>query len=211
MYSLASSFITPETFHQEFYATLMALIEQVLAADTATIFTWLKTGYVIFTTVCFGIFPLVSLLLAAITLLVLPILCYGRGRKRMQTMFGLGDMPIPQDSGEIESFLKAIRSELPRSLVVLLVMGLVPFLGAIAGVIYYRLSPIAALAKIIEPADLGPVRWILPLAALTLVAIQPLPVIGPLSLPLLYAIFHGVYDTVLRRRFGAQDPLPMMA
>lgn len=211
MYSFTASFIESATFYQEFSATLMALIEQVQEADSATIFIWLQTGYVIFTTVYFGIFPLASLLLAAITLSVLPILCRGRGRDRMRALLGLGDVQVSRDSKLLEPFLETVRNGLPRSLVVLLVMGLVPFLGVVGGVIYYRLSPVAALAKRIEPGDLGPVRLILPLTALTLVAMQPLPVVGPLSLPLFYAIFHGVYDTVLRRRLDPRDALPAMA
>ena len=198
-------------YHQEFSATLTTLAQQVMAADSATLLDWLRIGYVIFGTVCFGIFPLVSLLIAALTVLALPILSLGRGKDRIRAMLGLSDAQIPRDRAGIDHFLETVRGQLSQSLILLLLVGLVPFLGVAVGVIYYRLSPVARLAKVIEPTDLGPLRWVLPLAALTLVALQPMPVVGPLSMPLLYATYHGVYDTVLRRRPGSREALPVMA
>ncbi len=187
------------------------LADVVLAADTATFLDWMAYGVVILGVTFLGVLPLLSLLTATLTLACLPLLLRGRTPNHLRRLFGISDPRVPQARPALEAHLSAMHSDLPRTLVRLLVIGLFPLLGVAVGLIHYRLSRVAALRSEIVTADLGLLRWLLPVSAAGLIAIQPLPVIGPLSLPLLYATYHAVYDTMLKRRQPEEDMLPIAA
>jgi len=161
---------------------------------------WSETGIVILA-IAYGIFfPILALILGAVTVLIL------RSSNHLPRFLDPGKLFKTSDDAalgnpdHLESYLDRVQVELPRLMMLLLVIGLVPFLGLVLGLAFYSYSPVAALAKKVKRADLGSLGWILPVISLGLIGAQPLPVLGPLSVPLLCAAHHGAYDAVLRRR-----------
>ncbi len=210
MFPFLSSTVSSTQF-ASFQAVLADVFTQILAADTATLLAWMEVAAVILGIAFFGVFPALSLLTGAMTLASLPLWCRGRTQENLRQSLGLADPKIPEALQALDAHLTKIRSDLPRTLVWLLAIGQVPFLGVVFGLIYYRLSPIAALRARIDNGDLGLLRWLLPLAAAGFIAIQPIPVVGPFALPLLYATYHAVYDTMLKRRQHGEAILPIAA
>jgi hypothetical protein len=87
----------------------------------------------------------------------------------------------------------------PLACVVCFVLGLIPVLGVIPGVIYYRLTIVAPFRRYI-PAGRGFVlRWGVRLAVVVLVAFQWVPVAGGLAVPIMALISYGAYRTAYRK------------
>lgn len=85
----------------------------------------------------------------------------------------------------------------PMVLVVCFLLGLIPVLGVIPGVIYYRLKIVAPFRRYIPPGRGFVVRWGVRLAVLALVAFQWVPVAGGFALPAMalvnYVAYRGAY------------------
>ncbi len=178
----------------------LRVLEDIKSADAQALLEGTETGLAILAIVYGFVFPIIALILGAVTVLIL------RSSNHLPRFLHLGKLFKTSDDAtlgnpdDLESYLEKVQVELPRLMMLLLVIGLVPFLGLVLGLAFYCHSPVAALAKKVKGADLGSLRWILPVITLGLIGAQPLPVLGPLSVPLLCAAHHGAYDAVLRRR-----------
>jgi Double zinc ribbon len=104
---------------------------------------------------------------------------------------------LMDDSRFARDYIVAIDRRVPMVLVVCFLLGLVPVLGVIPGVVYYRLSIVAPFRRYI-PAGRGfLLRWVVRLAVLVLVAFQWVPVAGGLAVPSMaiinYLAYRGAY------------------
>ena len=78
-------------------------------------------------------------------------------------------------------------------------LGLIPVLGVIPGVIAYRLALVAPFRRYLPTGRRLLLRWGLRLAMLILVAFQWVSVAGALALPVMALINYGAYRTAYRR------------
>ncbi len=103
-------------------------------------------------------------------------------------------------SEAVEEYLRSLRATLPRTLAFLLLIGAVPLLGLVPGVIYYRLSLISSL-RCYVPRSVGFLaRWGIRLISLVLLGLQPIPLLGMLTLPILCLLNFTIYQALLRRQ-----------
>lgn len=100
----------------------------------------------------------------------------------------------------LEAYLARLRASLPKTLAVLLLLGLVPVLGLIPGVIYYRCSLIASLRCYLPRSSSFLMRWAVRLINLVLIGLQPIPLFGMVTLPCMCLINFLVYQSALRRQ-----------
>ena len=77
-------------------------------------------------------------------------------------------------------------------------LGLIPILGVIPGVIYYRLTIVAPFRRYIPAARGWLLRWGIRLAVVVLVALQWIPVAGAFALPTMALISYAAYRTAYR-------------
>ena len=96
-------------------------------------------------------------------------------------------------------YIASIDRRVPLACVVCLVLGLIPVLGVIPGVIYYRLAIVAPFRRYIPPGQGLVLRWGVRLAVVILVAFQWVPVAGGLALPAMALINYVAYRTAYRR------------
>jgi hypothetical protein len=82
-------------------------------------------------------------------------------------------------------------------------LGLVPVLGVIPGVILYRLEIVAPFRRYIPAGRNFFLRWGIRLASLVLVAFQWVPLLGGLLLPALALLNYGAYRSAFRERAQA--------
>lgn len=101
---------------------------------------------------------------------------------------------------ELERYLAALRASLPKTLAVLLVLGFVPLFGLVPGVIYYRCSLIASLRCYLPRSSSFLMRWAVRLINLLLIVLQPIPLFGALTLPLMGLTNFWAYQGALRRQ-----------
>ena len=96
-------------------------------------------------------------------------------------------------------YIAAIDRRVPMVLVVCFLLGLIPVLGVIPGVIYYRLAIVAPFRRYIPPGRGFVLRWGVRLAVVVLMAFQWVPVAGGLALPAMALINYAAYRTAYRR------------
>ncbi|NCC33034.1 MAG: hypothetical protein EOM24_13620 [Chloroflexia bacterium] len=98
-------------------------------------------------------------------------------------------------------FLRSLDQKLPLTLVICGLLGFVPLLGLVPGIIYYRVSLIASLRAYI-PTSIGCfTRWGLRSAATLLIMLQPF-FLGWLTLPAMALMNYFVYRRVLQSMMG---------
>ena len=120
-------------------------------------------------------------------------------RRIAQLCQSCGTKPF-SSSDAVEEYLRSLRATLPRTLAFLLLIGAIPLLGLIPGVIYYRLSLISSL-RCYVPRSVGLLaRWGIRLLSLILIGLQPVPLLGMLTLPLLCLLNFTIYQALLRRQ-----------
>lgn len=102
------------------------------------------------------------------------------------------------DRAEMDGYLAAVRGRLPKVMTVCFVAGFVPLLGLVVGVVYYRLSVIAGLRRYV-PMSVGCfTRWGVRFVNLVLVMLQPVPILGAFTLPLMCWTNHAVWSRAMR-------------
>ncbi len=95
-------------------------------------------------------------------------------------------------------YIAAIDRRVPSVLVVCFLLGLIPVLGVIPGVIYYRLSIVSSF-RYIPPGRGFLLRWVVRLAVLVLVAFQWVPVAGGFAVPAMALINYVAYRSAFRK------------
>lgn len=120
------------------------------------------------------------------------------GRRSVRQTCGVCGHHLMDDPKFARDYIAAIDRRVPGVLLVCLLLGLVPVLGVIPGVVYYRLALVAPFRRYIPPARGFLLRWGVRLAVLLLVAFQWVPVAGAFALPAMALVNYAVYRSSYR-------------
>jgi hypothetical protein len=104
------------------------------------------------------------------------------------------------DNASLEGYLQTLRASLPKTLMVLFLLGFVPVLGLVPGILYYRLSLISSLRCYLPRTANFFSRWVVRLVNLLLICLQWIPLLGAVTLPLMCLTNFTVYQAALRRQ-----------
>lgn len=99
-----------------------------------------------------------------------------------------------------DHYVAYVESRLQKTLLMCLGFSLVPILGLIPGVIYYRLGLISALRAYVPPSRSFLTRLVVRMTNLLLLALQWIPVLGALTLPLMCYLNYLLYRRALLRQ-----------
>lgn len=105
-----------------------------------------------------------------------------------------------ESSGDLEAYIARQQRDLPQTLLLLLLIGSVPVVGLVVGVIYYRLTLISGLRHYIPRSSRFFGRWTMRVVGTLLVCLQPIPLVGAFSLPALCLLSFLLYRRLLRRQ-----------
>jgi hypothetical protein len=95
---------------------------------------------------------------------------------------------------EQDAYIGNVRQRLPKVLGITFIMSLVPVIGIIPGIIYYRIQLLAPFRSYI-PASRGlALRWIVRLVFLLLITLQLIPGLGGFMVPLMALISYSLYS-----------------
>lgn len=107
---------------------------------------------------------------------------------------------------QVSAFLTYLNQQLPKTLVVCFFLSLVPLVGLIPGVIYYRISLISNLRGYIPRSTGCLTQWGVRLMNLILIGFQAFPGVGAFMLPLMcltnFWIYEGSVKGRSRKAFG---------
>lgn len=113
--------------------------------------------------------------------------------------------------GELEAYVQCLQGMLPRTLLVLLLLGAIPLVGLIPGILYYRLSLISSLRRYLPRSTRFFSRWLVRGINLVLICLQPVPFLGAFTLPLLCLSNFRIYRHFLLREGQAKLSLESAA
>jgi predicted RNA-binding Zn-ribbon protein involved in translation (DUF1610 family) len=109
-------------------------------------------------------------------------------------------------AADLDAYLSRLRASLPRTLLVLFLLGLVPVLGLVPGIIYYRLTLIASLRAYLPRRSRFVGRWGVRLLNLIFILLQPVPILGAFTLPAMALSNFALYRRLVRRRAARALP-----
>jgi Zn finger protein HypA/HybF involved in hydrogenase expression len=98
---------------------------------------------------------------------------------------------------DFERHLARVQSRLPLTLLVCLGFSAIPVVGVIPGVVYYRLTLVSALRGFVPPVRGCLARAVTRVLGFGVLALQPIPVLGALVLPMLCLTAFLVYRRAL--------------
>lgn len=101
------------------------------------------------------------------------------------------------DISAVNVYLRALDKRLVKTLLICGVLGLVPVVGLVPGIVYYRLSLIASLRSYIPSGAGCLANWGVRIMSMFLVVLQAFG-LGFLSLPAMCLLNYTVYRSVLR-------------
>jgi len=103
-----------------------------------------------------------------------------------------------------QQYIAFIDRRVPLVCVVCFVLGLIPVLGVIPAVVFYRLKIIAPFRRYIPRGRNFLLRWGIRLVSLILVAFQWVPLLGGLLLPAMALINYGAYRNAFKKLAESQ-------
>jgi Zn finger protein HypA/HybF involved in hydrogenase expression len=102
---------------------------------------------------------------------------------------------ILSDPGQQQAYISQVRARLPMVLGVTFVLSLIPVLGIIPGIIYYRIQLIAPFRAYIPGGKGLMLRWLVKLIFILLIALQLVPGLGGFMVPAMALISYGLYSS----------------
>jgi len=109
--------------------------------------------------------------------------------------------PILGDSSDQSAYTGKVRNRLPKVLGVSFILSLIPILGVIPGIIYYRVQLIAPFRAYI-PAGRGFVlKWLIKLVFLVLITLQIIPGLGGFMVPIMALLSYSLYSSSFNKSF----------
>lgn len=105
---------------------------------------------------------------------------------------------LMDDPSFARDYIAFVDRRVPLTCAGVFLLGLIPVLGVIPGVIYYRLALVAPFRRYIPPGRGFVLRWGVRLVILVLVAFQWVPVAGGFAVPAMALFSYGAYRRAYR-------------
>lgn len=102
-----------------------------------------------------------------------------------------------------QAYVERVRSRLPKVLGITFLMSLVPVIGIIPGIIYYRIQLIAPFRAYIPGGRGLLLRWLVRILFLLLISVQLVPGIGGFMVPVMALISYSIYSGYFKRTLAA--------
>lgn len=116
-------------------------------------------------------------------------------QRRAQPSCAVCGHALMQDPAEAQAYLAHVERRLPKVLGITFLLSLVPLVGLIPAVIYYRIQLVAPFRQYISRGQGVLLRWVTRLCLLLLIAFQWVPVLGGLVAPIMGFISYKTYRT----------------
>ncbi|PCK06998.1 MAG: hypothetical protein COA42_16545 [Alteromonadaceae bacterium] len=100
-------------------------------------------------------------------------------------------------------YLRYISAKLPKTLIISGLCSLIPVIGLIPGVIYYRLNLVGGLRAYLPLGATFINRWLVRILCLFVLFFQTMPIIGLVSIPIMCLINYSIYGLSMRRRVSS--------
>ena len=103
------------------------------------------------------------------------------------------------DQQALDDYMGAVEQKLKPTLVTCGLLSMVPLLGLIPGIIFYRLTLVASIRAYLPRIRNFLTRWLVRLINLLLICLQLIPVLGAAVLPLMCLTNYSIYRKALKK------------
>jgi hypothetical protein len=104
---------------------------------------------------------------------------------------------LMSEPATMNSYLTHVDQRLPKTMMVCTGLGLIPIIGIIPGIIYYRMTLVRPFRQYLSFGTGILVKWGVRVLNLMLILLQPVPILGGLLVPIMaytnYRVYRGVY------------------
>jgi hypothetical protein len=111
---------------------------------------------------------------------------------------------VNEDPAFIRSYVSMIQGRLPRVMLVAFLLGLVPVIGAVFGIVYYRIQLVMPYRRYIPPWHSFVSRMLIKVVFVLLLLLQIVPLIGAAAIPLMAWISSTVHRKAYCRAQGSE-------
>jgi hypothetical protein len=115
------------------------------------------------------------------------------------------------NQAEFQDYLGVLQARLPKTLLICLGLSAIPVIGVIPGVVYYRLTLVSGLRGYVPPLRGCLARVMIRVINWGIIALQPIPILGALIVPLMCLSTYTIYRNSLRNRAGKDLTAPESA
>ena len=109
------------------------------------------------------------------------------------------------DRAFAEQYIERVTRRLPGVCGVSFGLSLIPVIGLIPGVIYYRMALVAPFRRYLPLGRRFLLKWVIRIIVFLLIATQWIPLIGGAAIPLMAFVNHGFYRSSYRRQVLAEQ------
>jgi hypothetical protein len=136
--------------------------------------------------------------------------CATRLKQKSDPCPACGTRPFPSPDF-VDQYVSHVGARLPLVLMICFLLGLIPLLGMILGVVYYRTALVLPFAEYLSAKSRFLLRWSLRVLFLLLIFFQVIPVLGALAVPLLALVSFLAYRGSFVSAMGADRTAPPLA
>jgi hypothetical protein len=107
---------------------------------------------------------------------------------------------------QLAAYLQLVQARLVRTLLVCLVFGLVPVVGVVPAIVFYRIHLISPFRRYVPFGSALLAKWVGRLACFVVLSVQWIPLLGVGSLPIMATINYVIYRKAFQSAWQSQQP-----
>jgi hypothetical protein len=108
------------------------------------------------------------------------------------------------DDAQLAAYLQLVQARFVRTLLVCFIFGLVPVVGVVPGIVFYRIHLISPLRRYVPFGWTLLAKWLGRFACFAVLSVQWIPLLGIGSLPVMAAINYGIYRRAFQSAWRTQ-------
>lgn len=106
----------------------------------------------------------------------------------------------------LNAYLDQMGAQVPKTMLICMGLSFIPVLGLIPGIIYYRVNLLSGLRCYIPRATGCLTKWFVRILNLFLICLQPIPILGMFTLPIMCWVNYTVYLSVFKQQASSVLP-----
>ncbi len=127
-----------------------------------------------------------------------------RQRRPHQACDGCGRDAFADDA-QFGVYVQLVQARLPRTLLICFGLGLVPIVGVVPAIVFYRFQLVNPLRRYVPFGSALLAKWLVRLACLVVLSVQWIPLLGGASLPIMASINYAIYRKAFQAAWRSQE------
>lgn len=109
------------------------------------------------------------------------------------------------DDAQVAAYLRLVQKRFAPTLLICLLLGLVPVLGVVPAIVFYRIHLVSPLRRYVPFGSALMAKWLGRFTCFAVLSIQWIPFLGIGSLPIMAAINYAIYRRAFQSAWRSQQ------